>query len=180
MKRWGFLTGAALGAIAVWAFYAFTTVSDDDLLTSVFEDHCLPFVQTGAAPFADIGRPPGVYDAADLRETIVDGSARIIFEGRFVAQWGTVEGADRESRICEIRPQNGSAVPPAFKVNPTGFVDRYSDVLGLAPDRDVFDGGPAVFGWYEDPSDQSRGLRAVVVGSPGAISSVMILDDLDG
>lgn len=180
MKRWGLLTGAVLGAIAVWAFYALTTVSDDDLLTEALAEHCLPYVQSGAQPFESVGRSPGVYDAVTARSSITDGGVRLLFDGRFQAHWGLVEGAGRQSRICEITPASGHAVPPAFRIDGTGFIERYTRVIGVAADLTDIESSPTAVGWYEIPSDQSRGLRVVMIVVGDAVGNVVVMDDLNG
>lgn len=178
MKRWGFLTGATLAAIGVWIFYALTTVTDDDRLTEALRDHCLPYVTDGTAPFTDLGRAPGVYDNLDLRDSTTDGGARLIYDNRFTAQWGIVTGAERTSRICEVRPIHGQGASPFFAVDSTGFVARYTDVLGLVPEDDSLTTGPRTFGWYDTPGTLDRGLRVVMVAAPGQVSSVVVLNDL--
>lgn len=175
MKRWGFLTGAAVAAIGVWAFYALTGVSDDDRLAAVLTDHCLPYVQTGDAPFADMGRTPGVFDDVPLREAVSDGGARLIYDGRFTAQWGIIDSAGRASRICEITPVYTERRTPAFVVRPDGFTSRYADLLGLSGAPQT---APNIAAWYEDPTQQDRGLRVVMIAGDGVVSNVVVMDDL--
>ncbi|WP_375279993.1 hypothetical protein [Pseudooctadecabacter sp.] len=175
MKRWGFLTGALLAAIGVWAFYALTGVSDDDRLASVLTDHCVPYVQTGDAPFSDMGRTPGVFDDVPLRDAVSDGGARLIYDGRFSAQWGTIDGVGRASRICEISPIYTERRTPAFEVRADGFTARYADLLGLVAEQNT---APNIAGWYEDPTQQDRGLRVVMIAGDGIVSNVVVMDDL--
>ena len=176
MKRWGFLTGALLGAIAVWAFYALTTETDDDRLATVLMDHCVPYVQTGADPFTDLGRAPGVFDNLDLRDSIAGGGARLLYDNRFTAQWGEVTAGARTSRICEISPTPGEP-DAAFAVYPDGFIDRYATLLGLTADVVDLGDGPSSVGFYTDPDRPNDGFRVVMIASPGLVANTVVMDD---
>lgn len=182
MKRLGFLTGAVVGGLVVFAFNQWRHVSDDDRLTAVLRDHCLPYVQTGETPFQDIGRSPGVYDDVSVNETFQKGGARLVFDLRFVAEWGETEDADGPVRVCSVSPTYGENTVAAFEVNPDGFVERYTDVLSadepLSPTADQVTGGPTTFGWYGADRPQNRGLRAVFTVSPGLVSGVLLVKDL--
>lgn len=173
MKSAGFLVGAGLAALAVWLFYALTTVRDDDLLAAVLGDHCLPYVQSGAAPFADMGRAPGVYDAVETREGLSDGGTRLLYDARFVAQWGIYDGL----RFCEVKPTYASASPTVFEVAPSGFIARYTELIApfapLVPDVETLRDGPRSIGWYGADRAPTEGLRVLMVASPGRVASVL-------
>lgn len=182
MKRLGFLTGAVLAGIGVFLFNQWRHVSDDDRLIAVLADHCLPYVQAGEIPFQDIGRSPGVYDAIDVDERLQNGGARLIYDLRFMAQWGETEDADGPVRVCRVDPTYGENTVAAFEVDPDGFVERYTDVLSvdepLIPQADAVTTGPTVFGWYGGDRPQDEGLRVVFGVSPGLVSSVLVGRDL--
>lgn len=178
----GLATGALVASMAVWGFNSWRHVSDDDRLTSILADHCLPYVQSGAAPFEGMGRAPGVYDAVDLIESLKDGGAILIHDARFLAQWGVVTDAgvegDTRFRICEVKPTYADDTIAGFAVTAEGFGSRYSDIIApdgaLAPNFDDITSGPQMIGWYGREGDEDDGLRVVMTASPGLVSSVLV------
>lgn len=178
MKRLGFLTGAGVAAIGVWAFYALTEVTDDDRLAEILSDHCLPYVTANTTPFTDLGRSPGVYDAVELRDDVTDGGARLLYNNRFVAQWGVFDGL----RFCKVDPTYGDDTLAAFEVDASDFIPRYTAFISefepLEPDIETLDSGPRTVGWYGVDRPPFEGLRVVMVASPGLVSSVIAVKDL--
>lgn len=180
MKLFGFASGALAAALAVWGFNTWRHVSDDDRLTLILADHCLPYVQTGAIPFGDIGRTPGVYDEVDLRGGFTDDGAALLYDNRFVAQWGIApDGSGGELRACDVQPTYKDDTTAGFLVDADGFVARYTDVIATAepliPEVDVLTDGPLTFGWFGADRPQLEGLRVVMVASPGVVSSAIVV-----
>lgn len=180
----GFLTGAGVAGLGVYAFYALTTVTDDDLLSAYLSDHCLPYVQTGAVPFGDIGRTPGVYDEVEASENLTNAGVAILENNRFVAEWGEADNPNTPNgqlRVCVVGVSYAENSVEGFMVEPDGFVDRYTDVMAtaepLVPEDDTLTGGPRTLGWFGANTAQSEGLRVVMVASPGRVSSVMVVGD---
>ncbi|MEL6960093.1 MAG: hypothetical protein AAGL89_14185 [Pseudomonadota bacterium] len=183
VKRIGFLTGAAIAGVGVWAFYALTTVTDDDRLAEVLEDHCLPYVTTGVEPFTEMGRTPGVYDEVQPRDGLEDGGTKILHGNRFIAQWGIQTGNGNTVRLCFVDPSYADNTIAAFDVTEDGFVSRmtrlFSTFDDLAPDRDVIESGPTVMGWFGMDRAPNEGLRVVMTVSPGLVSGVLVGADLN-
>lgn len=184
MKLAGFLVGAAVAAIAVWLFYAMTTVTDDDRLTAVLRDHCLPYVRAASTPFEGMGRAPGVYDEVNLRDDVQDGGAAILYDNRFVAQWGVIP-ADADVpgvRLCTVAPSYANDASTQFDVEAEEFIRRYTDVISpdgvLSPDIDTLTEGPRTVGWYQADVPLGEGLRVVMVAAPGSVSTVLVVDNL--
>ncbi|MBT8410925.1 MAG: hypothetical protein KJP02_03890 [Octadecabacter sp.] len=182
-KVLGLITGAAVAGVVLIAVNAWRHVSDDDRLSEVLADHCLPYVRTGATPFEDVGRAPGVYDAVDLREGIEAGGAVLLYDARFVAQWGILRSAGNPTiRLCDVKPTYAANTVAGFAVNPDGFIERYSAVIAskgdLAPEMDTLTDGPHTLAWVDAGGRSDRGLRVVLVASPGLVSSALAVNDL--
>ncbi len=184
MKRLGFLTGALLAAIVVFAFHQWRHVDDDDRLLAVLVDHCLPYVQNGDIPFQTVGRAPGVYDAVEVDAGLKNGGARLIYDLRFIGEWGETEGLYGPARFCSVRPTYGENTVPAFEVDPNGFVSRYSRLMKtfdplLEPQSETLTNeGPVVFGWYRSDQSEAKGLRVVLTASVGVVSGVTMVKEL--
>ncbi|MCF2904756.1 hypothetical protein L0666_07135 [Octadecabacter sp. CECT 8868] len=184
MKLAGFLVGAGVAGIGVYAFNVLTTVTDDDLLSTYLSDHCLPYVLTGATPFADIGRTPGVYDELEVSENLENAGAAILENNRFVAEWGEAENPSdptSQLRVCTVEVSYAENSVAGFAVDQDGFVDRYTDVIAIAeplvPEVDALTDGPRTLGWYGADRDAFEGLRVVMIASPGRVSSFVVVGD---
>lgn len=184
MKLAGFLTGAGVAAVGVYAFNALTTVTDDDLLSLYLSDHCLSYVQTGETPFTAIGRTPGVYDAVEVSENLQNAGAAILENNRFVAEWGKAENPNdptSQLRVCIVEVSYTENSVEGFVVEPDGFVARYTDVIAtaetLVPEVDVLTDGPRTISWYSADRDPLEGLRVVMVARPARVLSVMVIGD---
>ena len=185
-KLAGFLAGAGVAALGVWAFYALTTVTDDDLLSLYLSDHCLPYVQSGTSPFTDVGRTPGVYDEVEASENLANAGVVILENNRFVAEWGETDDPNDPAgqlRVCVVETSYAESSVEGFAVDPDGFVNRYTDVIAgaerLVPEDDTLSNGPRTFGWYGAGRAVSEGLRVVMVASPARVSSVLVVGDAD-
>jgi len=186
-KVLGLASGALVASLAVWAFKDWRSVSDDDRLTAILQDHCLPYVRTGAVPFDGMGRSPGVYDDVDLDDRLIEGGARLIHDARFVVEWGISPDAgplgDTTFRACKANPTYGDNTVAGFVVDGEGFIQRYSDIIApdgsLLPDQDTVENGPIALGWFNANGDQSDGLRVVMVASDGLVSSVVVGTPID-
>ena len=184
-KVYGFLTGAGVTASAIFGFNAWRNVSDEDRLTSVITDHCLPYVTVGGLPFDGMGRAIGVYDGITTDERITNGGAAVIFNARFVVEWGVI--AKPPVRICMIYGRMNDAVQQVFEVAPEGFIGRvtrmiepddepHSDVLEL----DISDGNESLllpFAWREHSGIENKGLSVTIARSGQNIAGVMIFED---
>jgi len=181
MKRWGFLTGAAIASIGVWLFYALTTVTDEDRLAAVLTQHCLPYVQTGATPFGDLGRSPGVFDNLNLNTSIEGGGARLIFEGRFAAQWGLAQDANSDVRVCAVQDIYARADSKGFEVPPHTLTEFIDDLLpadlGLAPVPQDLAPLPRVLAWTQNGKTTDDGLRLFLTEQVFGVSDVLMLQD---
>lgn len=180
MKRWGFLTGVLIGAIVVWVFNAVRHVDDDDRLSQVLKDHCLPYVMDGTVPFQSTGRAPGVYDDVDLRDTLFDDGARLIFDQRFTAQWGVLRRGEADIRMCEVKPTYGENTAPAFAIETDGMLERYSALLGLETDANAAPIGPVAILWAPPEAPLGQGLRVVMIVAPSAVSRLLVSKDIGG
>ena len=183
MKLAGFLAGAGMAAIAVWGFNTWRHVSDMDRVISIIGEHCLPYVQSGTTPFEGLGRPVGVYDQAELTERITDGGNAILYENRFVAQWGESIDLNSPIRICSVKDSYSQADSVGFQVDTsvvaawvdknviegTGLVATYSE-LGVAPNLLI----------WEPPAEAERfsGLRIIITATETSMSSIMLVEDL--
>lgn len=182
-KVLGLITGAAVAAAVLTAVSAWRHISDEDRLTEVLADHCMPYVRSGAAPFDGLGRPPGVYDVVDLRDGIEDGGAVLLYDGRFVAQWGVLRGVGYPTvRLCTVNPTHAAHTVAGFAINPDGFVARYSRIIApdgdLTPETDVLTDGPGTLGWVDTDRRPDRGLRVAMVASLDLVSSVLAAKDI--
>ncbi|AKS47406.1 hypothetical protein SAMN05444287_2950 [Octadecabacter temperatus] len=184
MKLAGFLVGAGVAGLGVYAFNVLTTVTGDDLLSTYLSDHCLPYVQTGETPFTDIGRTPGVYDEVEVSENLENAGAAILENNRFVAEWGEAENPNdptSQLRVCIVEVSYTENSVEGFVVEPDGFIARYTDVIAtaepLVPEVDVLTDGPRTIGWYSADRDPFEGLRVVMVARPARVSSVMVVGD---
>ena len=185
-KVYGFLTGAGITAVAIFGFNAWRHVSDDDRLTLVLRDHCLPYVVQQITPFTDIGRTPGVFDNVSLPDGTRDGGSAIIFDGRFVAKWGV---SDREGltgprtlRVCSVEAMSGSDDIVAFQVDAGGFAARYTDIIASVRPLKADDGSIAGEGgvviWSEPDLPADDGLRVLMIGQTGAVVAVSVVMDV--
>ena len=182
-KVLGLITGAAIAGVVLAGVSAWRHVSDDDRLSELLADHCLPYVRTGATPFEGLGRTPGVYDVVDLREGVEAGGVVLLYDARFVAQWGILRSAGNPTiRLCDVKPTYAANTVAGFAVNPDGFIERYSSVVApngdLAPEIDTLRDGPRTLGWVDAGGRPDRGLRVVMVASPGLVSSALAVNDL--
>jgi len=182
MKRWGFLTGVVFGALVVWAFNALTSVTDDGRLAAVLQDHCLPYVTTGAAPFQDLGRTPGVYDALRTEDDFENGGLRLIFDNRFIAKWGEATNETGPVRACIVTPNFGEGTQLAFSVSADGFIDRVTDLIRpfepLAPNSDSMPEEPTVIGWYGVDRDGLDGLVVVLTVGKAEVMNILVSQKL--
>jgi hypothetical protein len=186
MKLAGFLVGAVAAGVAVFAFNSWRHVSDDDRLTAALRDHCIPFVHSATQPFDGIGRAPGVYDDVDVNEAGQDGGVRLIYDHRFVAQWGVVidtdeNGTESPVRLCTIASHANSA---GFAVAQDGFIDRYGDVLSdvkpLVTETAQLQGSAQTVLWNTPQMPPNVGYRALMIASDGAVISVTVIDEVSG
>ncbi|MGJ8625252.1 MAG: hypothetical protein ACSHW1_21120 [Yoonia sp.] len=181
-KALGFIAGAVVAGIAVFAFNTWRHVSDEDRLTAVIADHCLPFVQTGTAPFDGLGRGVGVYDGADLSPQIINGGSAILYDNRFVAQWGYNADAVTPVRMCLVRPNSAEDDGNGFYVATRPFVEKLdADVMtpnGLVMIEDVLDSLPNVLVWEKQDSDGDMGgLTIMMVASETNVGIVGVTSE---
>ena len=180
MKLAGFLVGAGLAGVAVFAFSSWRDISDDDRLTALLSDHCLPFVIEGIEPFGGLGRTPGVYDTVEPR--LSEGNLSLLYDGRFAGEWGLEEVEGRPTRVCAVQPAYADGTVAAFQVDPDDFVPRYTAVLArtrdVQPEVNRIEDGPRSLGWFTDPSQRDTGLRVLMIVSPGLVTDVLVLNDL--
>lgn len=186
MKTLGFLTGAVVAVIAIWVFYPLTTTSDDEHLTASLRDHCIPYVQTGATPFEDMGRPVGVYDGVDLDDRVTGGGAAIVFDGRFVATWGEIE--DLSLRICRLDGRSAGANLGAFDVDADTIPARVSEMVqplgDLQPDTERLGAQSdpenlyQTLAWFQAGKAQDRGNRVVLSVADQQVTTVIVVRDL--
>jgi hypothetical protein len=184
-KVYGFLTGAGITAAAIFGFNAWRNVSDEDRLTLVITDHCLPYVTAGELPFNGMGRAIGVYDGITSDKRIINGGAAVIFEARFVAEWGVI--AEPPVRICMIYGIKKDAVQQVFEVAPDGFIGRVTRMMEsfdeLRPDvleLDMTDGRETLvlpFAWREHSGTENKGLNVTITISGQLIAGVIIFDE---
>ncbi len=182
MKRLGFLTGAVLAGIGVFLFNQWRHVSDDDRLIAVLADHCIPYVQTGETPFQNLGRAPGVYDAAGPDNTLTDGGARLIFDLRFIAHWGVSTDDQASRRVCKVLPTYGDATVPFFSTNTndlTARLPRHIPMLGsLTAENNQLGGDVVTYGWRAAAGDDTD-LQVVLLAGPAQVSNVVVTAIVD-
>lgn len=185
MKLAGFVTGAAFAGVAVWAFNDWRHVSDEDRLLTVLNDHCLPYVDTGSTPFGGMGRALGVYDNADLDQTLVQGGARLLFDNRFLAQWGVSpigDGRPKDVRICRVAASYAAAGAEGFEVPDAGLIQKITGAIApngdLVTDYETVPNGPTTIGWFEPGTDISDGRRVVIVAGGGWVAYVVTANDV--
>lgn len=184
-KVYGFLTGAGVTAAAIFGFNAWRNVSDEDRLTLVITDHCLPYVTAGGLPFDGMGRAIGVYDGITTDERIINGGAAVIFDARFVAEWGVI--TEPPVRICMVYGVVKDAVQQVFEVAPDGFDGRVTRMIEpfdeLRPDvfeLDMLDGSEnslLPFVWQKQIGSENKGLNVTITTSGQLIAGVMIFED---
>ena len=183
MKRLGFLTGAVLAGIGVFLFNQWRHVSDDDRLTEVLVNHCLPYVLTGAPPFQTLGRTPGVHDDVEPNDRLTDGGTGLLYDLRFVARWVHSFDEDGPVRICRVEPSYGEGTVAFFSVDTDDFIERYTDVISeyapLSPQSVPIGETPTVIGWYGADRTSSEGLRLVMSASSGAVSGLLVGTDMN-
>lgn len=184
-KILGLAVGALVGVGAVAAFTAWRHVSDEEILIASLADHCLPYVETGAVPFSDMGRAIGVYDGVELDDALQDGSARLLFSNRFVAQWGVVpaDGASpKPVRVCRVSPTYAVSDDLGFAVPDEGLIEKITAVVApdgrLIADRDSVPNGPTTIGWFEPDTPVTDGLRVVIVAGGGLVSILVVANDI--
>lgn len=181
VKVFGFIVGAVLTAAALTAFNMWRYVSDVDRLEAAIMDHCVPFTQTGATPFVGMGRPVGVFEQDYVAATMNNGGSAIIYENRFVAQWGEGEDANSSARICIVRAIPSDHDREGFDV---GHADLSDWITGfISPDLvlDLVGSGSVLpfASWHQEGAADYTGLRVFLIGETGAIEQVMVMDDLD-
>lgn len=183
MKRLGFLTGAVLAAIGVFLFNQWRDIDDDDRLTEILVDHCLPYVQTGAIPFQTLGRSPGVFDDVLPNEQLQqDGGARLIYDLRFVAHWGVSSDFENSARVCLVQPTYNDGTVPLFATDTTDLIQRYtnrvSQLGALTTDQVAMGGDLTTFVWQDADTDGTTGLRVALLAGRGAVSNVVVIADI--
>lgn len=181
----GFLTGAGIAGLGVLAWSALTDVSDEDRLASVIVDHCIPFVQTGAVPFEGVGRPAGVYDQANLSGRITNGANTVLYDNRFVAQWGESIDVNSAVRVCIVKDSYSDANSIGFAYDIDALQNWVNTVAiagtDLVATHSTPNSFPTVLVW-EAPNTVERfsGLRLVMTATQNGVSQITIVDDLDG
>lgn len=183
-KRLGFLTGAAVASVAVYAFYALTTVTDEDLLTSVVLDHCTPYVKAGETPFAGMGRTVGVYDNANLDETVSNGGNAILFENRFVGQWGETVLNGISVRNCQVTFLGERSSSSGFIVSPSNLFQwaetNLTSTLGLERSQAGFgDFGTGAYLWFTPDASPLVGLQVQLIFQETSVLRVIVVADAD-
>ena len=182
----GFLVGAGMAAAVVWGFNTWRHVSDEDRLMAALNDHCLPYILTGETPFADMGRPIGVYDNAEADSRLEDGGARIVFDARFVASWGEI--TEPPLRICRLDGRPMGPHTQAFEIESADFFDQVTAAIQLLGDlrldqerTDIELGVEDIFqtlGWFEADMPQARGNRLVMSVVQSQVSNLIVVRDL--
>lgn len=182
----GLATGVFVGSLAVWAFNEWRDVSDEDRLTSALVDHCLPYVLSGARPFVGQGRAVGVYDNVETHSFPHDGGAAVIFDDRFVANWG--ETQHPPLRVCMIDSRATWAPSGALAVREDGVMTQMQTLLAplgdMVPDEfsdtptESASGDIQVIGWRERGTSEDRGNTVSFVRDGSGISSVLVRRDL--
>jgi len=178
MKRLGFLTGAIIAAIAVFAFNTWRHVSDDDRLLSVLKDHCGPYIVNGDTPFSGESRPIGVYDNVDIPDGYLRDQSAIVLDDRFLVSWGQVEATDQ--RACRVSGRQDGATMQAFNVDPEGFIGRVTSqlsILGdLQPTDPDWDGTQIVpaLGWRVANDDFANAPQVLMTINGTLIPQVLI------
>ncbi|MGJ8610072.1 MAG: hypothetical protein ACSHWY_03190 [Octadecabacter sp.] len=181
-KVLGFVAGAVAAGIGVFAFNTWRHVSDEDRLMAVIADHCLPYAQTGAEPFDGVGRPVGVYDGANLSPRIVDGGSAILYDNRFVAQWGYNADAETPVRMCLIRPNSAEDDGNGFYVATRPFVEKLdADVMvpnGLVILEGALDRLPNVLIWdAQDGGGDVGRLTVMMIASETNVGIVGVTSE---
>lgn len=178
MKRLGFLTGAVLAGIGVFMFNHWRHVSDDDRLLALLGDHCLPYVQRGEIPFQTLGRAPGVYDVVGRDNTLAETGSRIIYDLRFVAQWGVSTGFEHPVRVCKVSPTYSENTVPTFQTNTDDFNHRFAALLPtlqtLSAQNFAIGGGQMALGWLTPDGGETDDLQVSVLASEGQVSNVVV------
>jgi len=185
-KVLGFIAGVAVTAVALNIFNAWRHVSDDDRLTAVLADHCLPYVRFDTPPFENMGRTPGVFDNIDRRYGMEVGGVKLLFDARFVVHWGTVQNVgpagDTTVRICEVDAVDTEDLDTAFQVSPDGFIDRYTNIIApdgaLVPEGDVLANGPSLVDWFNANGDKMDGLRVQMLVRRGIVTLLIVSSGL--
>ena len=138
-------------------------------------------MQTGASPFQDLGRSPGVFDNLELNTTIEDGGARLIFDGRFAAQWGLAQDANSDVRVCSVQDIYARADSKGFEVQPltlTAFVDDVLPAdLDLSPVPQDPAPPPRLLAWTQKGTSTDDGLRLFLTEQMFGVSDVLMLQD---
>jgi hypothetical protein len=185
-KVYGFLTGAGITAVAILGFNVWRHVSDEDRLELVLTEHCLPYVSAGVTPFDGMGRTIGVYDGITTDERITNGGAAVLFDARFVAEWGEI--AEPPVRFCTVYGSTTDAAQQVFDVAPDGFIGRVSSMIepfgDLRPDvaeLDTTGGSESLvrsIAWREQNGPNYGGLNVTMTTAGGLIAEVMVFKDL--
>lgn len=183
-KLAGFLTGALVAGLLLFTLTALRAETDEDRLIAVLQDQCLPYVTTGSPPFEALGRRPGEYDGVHLDPHLQDGGAALIYELRFLAQWGRVVRSEANGtvRVCRLEPAHLAQESSAgFSVEPVGFLARFQAVIApdgaLIPDATEISGGPQTVSWLQPGKSASEGLRVSMGVEPGRVFAVLVAQD---
>jgi hypothetical protein len=185
-KVYGFLTGAGIAAVAIFGLNAWRYVSDEDRLELVLTEHCLPYVTAELTPFDGMGRAIGVYDGITTDARIFNGGAALLFDARFVAEWGEI--AEPPVRICMVSGSTADAAQQVFEVAPDDFIGRVTSMIepfgDLRPDvtdLDTTDGSESLVRqivWREQNGTNDGGLNVTVTTASGLIAEVMVFKGL--
>ncbi len=181
-KILGLATGAVVASIGVWAFNEWRTVSDGDRLASVIAEHCIPYVERGVTPFGGMGRPVGVYDDADLRGGLTEGGTAILFDNRFIAEWGNAVDAQVSARVCSVKDSYSRSDSIGFVIETDNLTGWFDDLVGaekgLVATPVSTEASPNMLIWQEPDADVSTGLRIVLLTLGGGVSAVSVVHDL--
>lgn len=182
-KVYGFLAGAGVAAVAIFGFNSWRHVGDEDLLTAVIADHCIPYAKTGATPFEDMGRSAGVYERAFLSDQFSDGGHKILFDGRFIAQWVTSVDGGSAVRVCKVDYNLNSSGSVGFDFDTQELVVWINETIADDNDLAFLEGEvgpmPSTLAWYASDTDRFEGLRLVLTAQDTGVSGVMVVDDVE-
>jgi len=182
-KVYGLLTGAGIAAVVIFGFNAWRHVSDEDRLMSVLSDHCLPYVKTGATPFEEMGRSAGVYERAFLSDQFSDGGHKILFDGRFVAQWVNNVDGDSAVRVCKVDYSLNSAGSVGFDFDTLDLVAWIDETIADDNDLVFLEGEigpmPTALAWHSSDAARFEGLRIALTAQDTGVSGILVVDDVD-
>lgn len=182
MKTVGFITGGAVGALALIGWSALTKTTDVDRFERMLVA-CVSYVTTGALPFIDEGRNVGVYDAPLFEGDFVADTHRIIENDRFEAAWEAVLDEEQPIRLCRVTARFDGPQQLDFDLENLDIIPLVTELLApiaqMQPETDQMGGGLATLAWYEVGKERSEGLRTVLTAKPGYVSSFLVVNDLD-